>query len=86
MNLETIDGQKVVEEFIVLHHEWECDGYGWVTEDGRIWHTSHGSEPYEVDEDECLELMEAPLESVAGLQRAMRTALKRKRERSKNVR
>ena len=28
MKRQMIDGRDVVEEFIVLHHEWECDGYG----------------------------------------------------------
>ena len=38
-----IDGKKVVHEFLVFWHEWECDGYGWVTEDGRAYLTDHGA-------------------------------------------
>ena len=40
MKQTEIDGSKVVHEFTVLWHEWECDGYGWVTDDGRAWLTS----------------------------------------------
>ena len=28
MEVTEIDGVKVVQEFTVLWHEWECDGYG----------------------------------------------------------
>ena len=38
----TIDGKKVIHRFMVFHHEWECDGWGWVTEDGRLWLSTHG--------------------------------------------
>ena len=42
MKVTDIEGVKVVHEFEVLWHEWECDGYGWVTEDGRAWLTTVG--------------------------------------------
>ena len=44
----TINGSPVVHTFMVLNHEWECDGEGWVTEDGRVWTTDHQS-PYETN-------------------------------------
>ena len=54
---ETIDGQKVIKEFMVLYEAWEMDNTGWQTEDGRVWLTSHGGEPYEAGEefDELIE-------------------------------
>ena len=39
----------MVHEFSVLWPEWECDPLGWVTEDGHVWLTSHGSAPHEAD-------------------------------------
>ena len=33
MRYTEIDNSKVIHEFTVLWHEWECDGYGWVTEE-----------------------------------------------------
>lgn len=27
--------------FMVFHHMWECDGWGCVTEDGRLWLSTH---------------------------------------------
>ncbi|MCY4507951.1 MAG: hypothetical protein OXG35_13490 [Acidobacteria bacterium] len=40
---KTIEGVAVVHRFKVYHHLWECDGWGWVTEDGRLWTTSDGA-------------------------------------------
>ena len=77
MKRQTIDGRNVVQEFIVLHHEWECDGYGWVTEDGRIWHTDHSDEPYEISPNDCLMLMDTPLKSITGIHAAVQTALEK---------
>ncbi|MCY4634745.1 MAG: hypothetical protein OXG04_09630 [Acidobacteria bacterium] len=65
-----IEGVKVVHEFEVLWHEWECDGYGWVTEDGRAWLTTHGSR-YEADAAELLGRMDAALSSAQGIRRAL---------------
>ena len=66
-----IDGKKVVHEFLVFWHEWECDGYGWVTEDGRAYLTDHGSRPYEVGPKELVGRMNAVLESVTGIAKAL---------------
>ena len=74
MERQTIDGRNVVQEFIVLHHEWECDGYGWVTEDGRIWHTDHSGEPYEISPNDCLKLMDTVANRVHVSSRAPRPA------------
>ena len=37
----TIDGVAVVDKCVVLQHEWECDGWAYLTADGRVWCTSH---------------------------------------------
>lgn len=66
-----IDGVKVVHEFSVLWPEWECDPYGWVTEDGRAWMTSHGSAPYEADATALLERMDVALSSATGIRKAL---------------
>ena len=47
-----IDGRKVVHEFTALWHEWELDGCGWVTDDGRAWlSTTRSGDPHEVKAD-----------------------------------
>ena len=66
-----IDGRKVIHEFVVLHHEWECDGYGWVTDDGRAWLTTHGGPPCEADAAKLLHRMDAALTSVEGIRKAV---------------
>ena len=54
MNFERyeIDGSRVVYEFLIMRIEWEMDNYGWVTEDKRLFSTSHGGDPYEMSIDE----------------------------------
>ena len=51
---------RIVHEFVVLWHEWECDGYGWVTEDGRVYLSTHGN-IFEAPTSEVLERLEAAL-------------------------
>ena len=80
MKRKKIDGQKVIHEFPVLWHEWECDGYGWVTEDGRAWLTTHGSEPYEAPNSELLERMEVALATVTGIRKALSLMAEREEE------
>ena len=63
-----IDGRPVVVEFKVP--AWDCDPYGWVTDDGRIWHTSHGCF-VEINEEYMLHLMAEPLESIRQIQSAL---------------
>ncbi len=70
MEVTEIDGVKVVQEFTVLWHEWECDGYGWITEDGRAWLTTHGRR-YEAKTGELLERLEAALSSAEGIRKAL---------------
>ena len=66
-----IDGVKVVHEFSVLWAKWECDPYGWVTEDGRAWMTTHGVGPYETDAAALLERMDVALSSATGIWKAL---------------
>ncbi len=70
MEVTEIDGVKVVHEFKVLWHKWECDGYGWITEDGRAWLTSHGKR-FEAEASELLERMEAALSCAQGIRKAL---------------
>ena len=70
MKVTEIDGVKVVHEFEVLWHQWECDGYGWVTEDGRAWLTTHGRR-FEAETSELLERMEAALSCAQGIRKAL---------------
>ena len=65
-----INGHKVVHEFTVLWHEWECDGYGWVTDDGRAWLTSHGG-TYEAGTIDLLDRMDEALSSITGIRKAL---------------
>ena len=70
MKREVIDGIEVIHEFKVFHHEWECDGYGWVTADGRIWHTSHGS-LYESDVSEITGMIDELITAMSGMNKAI---------------
>ena len=36
----------VVHEFVVLEQGWEMDPWGWVTDDGTVWGTTHGGAPW----------------------------------------
>ena len=71
MKRDVIDGTEVVYEFKVFHHEWECDGYGWITADGRIWLTSHGS-LYEGDVSEIKGMIGELTVSISGMNEAIR--------------
>ena len=70
MKVTEIEGVKVMYEFEVFWHEWECDGYGWITEDGRAWLTTHGRR-FEAEMSELLERMEAALASAQGIRKAL---------------
>ena len=75
-----IDGSRTIHEFLILHEGWECDNLGWVTEDGRVWTTSHAGRPYEI-EDAGMELglqRELTLKSLRGIERAIVLAAERK--------
>ena len=69
--MEQIDGHKVVHTFTVLWKAWECDDTGWVTDDGRVWLTSHGGLPYEARRSELLGRMEEALDSLSGILKAL---------------
>ena len=71
MKKDEINGVKVIHEFKVLHHQWECDGYGWVTLDGKIWLTNHGG-LHEADISMLSERIDAAIESLAGIHEAKR--------------
>lgn len=73
MKRDIIRGSDVVYEFKVLHHEWEVDGYGWVTEDGRVWHSNHNS-IHEISISELASLMDEPLNSIMQIRKAIRIA------------
>ena len=76
-----IQGQKVIHTFLVLHEGWEADNAGWVTEDGRVWTTSHGSRP-QLARPGWLETQLAEAEqSVVGLKTATAIAHNRTRRR-----
>ena len=69
---KTIDGSQVVYQYTVLHKGWEADEQGWVTEDGRVWGTSHG-QVLELNLDE----FEEQIATVAGSLESMKAARKR---------
>ena len=80
MEVTEIEGVKVVHEFKVLWHEWECDGYGWITEDGRAWLTTHGRQ-FEAETSRLLERMDAALSSAQEIRKAL-TLMAEARERA----
>ena len=67
MKYQQIQGQNVKSEFVILHHEWECDGYGWVTEDGRVWVTSHGGDPFEASAETIERFIDSAESCLEGL-------------------
>ena len=73
MKFTEIDGVRIVHEFVVLWHEWECDGYGWVTEDGRVYLSTHGN-IFEAPTSEVLERLEAALSCADGIRKALALA------------
>ena len=78
MQRTEIDGQKVIHEFKVLWHQWECDGWGWITDDGRAWLSNHGR-VHEAETSELLERMAEALSSVTAIREAL-TLLAKHRE------
>lgn len=62
-----LGGSKIVQKFLILHAGWECDNEGYVTEDGRIWWTSHNGRPYEAKADEFMEKLNETRASLNGL-------------------
>ena len=71
---KAIDGSKVLHEFPVLWDAWECDNLGWITEDKRVWGTTHGSPPYEVGIEFIKERIKETECVVAGLKHALSIA------------
>ncbi len=64
--LKQVTSSPIKYEFIVLHEGWEMDNTGWVTEDGRVWLTSHGT-PYPAPMAELDELIDRTERSLIGL-------------------
>lgn len=69
---KTIDGSQLVCRYTVLREGWEFDEQGWVTEDGRVWGTSHG-QVVELSLDE----FEEEMATVAASLKSMKAARKR---------
>ena len=69
MSRERVPG-NVVDEFVILRSGWEMDNIGWITDDGRVFTTSHGGGPYQMGADEIDRHIEETRASLAGLTRA----------------
>lgn len=67
-----LGGSKIIQKFLILYDGWEMDNEGYVTEDGRIWWTSHGSQPFEADAGEVMEKLDETRRSANGLIEALR--------------
>ena len=70
MRPKSIAGRAVIHEFKVLHHEWECDGWAWLTDDGSFWGTDHGS-LVKLSREDVVGFMSAPLEALEGVRVAL---------------
>ena len=79
MKRNEIDGVRVIHEFKMYHHEWEADGYGWVTDDGRVWHTSHGGNPFEIEISDLTEKVDELKDAIVGIHKASVLIKDRKR-------
>ena len=53
-NPTEIDGSKVAKRFKILRHQREHDGYGYLTEDNRIFTTDCEAEVIKIDEKEMM--------------------------------
>ena len=60
----------VVHEFVVLVQGWEMDPWGWVTNDGATWWTSHGGHPQPMSINTLQELIDNTQSCFDGLIRA----------------
>ena len=60
----------VVREFLILREGWEMDNLGWITEDGKVYTTSHGGRPFEMSVDEVQKHIDETGRSLAGLLQA----------------
>ena len=65
-----IEGSKVIHEFPIPRIGWEMDNVGWITEDGRVWTTSHGHRIHELSETEAWGCATEMRDSLDGLRRA----------------
>lgn len=61
----------VRERFTILHAGWELDNIGWITNDGRVYTTSHGSAPCPMSMDMLKAKIEETTESLHRLVRAL---------------
>ena len=69
-----LGGSRVTQEFRILHDGWEADNVGWVTEDGRVWTTSHAGSPYEMSDSELDEKIGETVSSLQGLMEARKVS------------
>ena len=76
--METIDGRPVVHEAVILREGWEMDNRLWVTDDHRIWSTSHGGAPQEISAELLAETIAETERSLESLRRAQALAAWRK--------
>ena len=65
-----IEGSQVIHEFTILHHGWEMDNTGWVTAAGKVYTTSHGGKPYQMEPGELDGHIRDTAASLKGLQTA----------------
>ena len=69
-DITEIDGVPIIHTFTILYEGWEMDNLGWVTSDGRVWTTSHGGKPYEMDEEDLSEKISEAEFSLTGMRLA----------------
>ena len=61
----------MVDEFVITCiPDGNCHNIGWITDDGRVFTTSHGGGPYQMGADEIDRHIEETRASLAGLTRA----------------
>ena len=58
-------------EFPILRIGWEMDNVGWITEDGKVYTTSHESRFQEMIKEELQALINVSEESLLGLKKAL---------------
>ena len=64
----------VVHEFVLLEQGWEMDPWGWVTDDGTVWGTSHGARPRPMSIETLQEYIDNTQSCIDGLIQARELA------------
>ena len=67
-----LNGLNIKEKIIILHPAWELDSEAWITEEGEVWGTNHGSF-YKLTIEELEKHIEIAEKCIEGYKKAIKT-------------